>query len=265
MIILIPMGGKGTRFSDAGYRTNKACLPTTNRHTGEKLPMVVCAMKDMPEIDNPNNKIICVNRDFHERNGTEQIIREFFPNVVFIHDHVMLDQAYGCFLAREFLQSDDELFIGACDNGIVYDQEAFNRARKEFDVLMISHTNDDNIAQNPLAHSWAKLKPNGKELEALLLKQTVSDDPMNDHATTGMFWFKNASNFLVHLEDMIWKKDTLNGKYYVDKVLQYAINAGLKVGYFDVKYICWGTPVDYENYECTIAYWKEFVKKEDAL
>ena len=31
-------------------------------------------------------------------------IQEFFPNTVFIHDHVLLDQAYGCFLAREFLE-----------------------------------------------------------------------------------------------------------------------------------------------------------------
>ncbi|MDG1436743.1 MAG: hypothetical protein P8P83_03030 [Rickettsiaceae bacterium] len=31
MIILIPMGGKGTRFADAGYTINKACIPTTDR------------------------------------------------------------------------------------------------------------------------------------------------------------------------------------------------------------------------------------------
>ena len=86
---------------------------------------------------------------------------------------------------------------------------------------------------------------------------------MEDHATTGMFWFKNASVFLEHLESMIWKGDTLNGKYYVDKVLQYCIEARLKVQYFDIKYICWGTPSDYENYEQTISYWNEFIKKEN--
>ncbi len=139
------MGGKGTRFSDAGYKINKACIPTTDRHSGKKLPMVICAMKDIPGIHDPKNKIICVDRDFHEHNGTEQIIRDFFPNTTFIHDHVLLDQAYGCFLAREFLQTDDELFIGACDNGMIFDAEEFRQARLEADVLMISHSNDDNI------------------------------------------------------------------------------------------------------------------------
>jgi dTDP-glucose pyrophosphorylase len=265
MIILIPMGGKGSRFSDAGYKINKACIPTTDRHTGEKLPMVICAMKDIPGINDPKNKIICVDRDFHETNGTEKVIQKFFPNTTFIHDHVMLDQAFGCFLARELLQSKDELFIGACDNGFVYNEKEFDKAKSEFDVLMISHRNDDNIAQNPNAHSWAKLKPGLKELESISLKKTVSGDPMVDHATTGMFWFKHASDFLVNLEKMIWKKDTLDGKYYVDKVLQYCIESELKVGYFDVKYICWGTPIDYENYEKTISYWKEFAKQEGIL
>ncbi len=266
MIILIPMGGKGTRFSDAGYKINKACIPTTDRHSGKKLPMVICAMKDIPGIHDPKNKIICVDRDFHEHNGTEQIIRDFFPNTTFIHDHVLLDQAYGCFLAREFLQTDDELFIGACDNGMIFDAEEFRQARLEADVLMISHSNDDNIEQNPNAHSWAKLKnQNSKDLASISLKKTVSDNPMQDHATTGMFWFKHANSFLEHLETMIWKKDTLNGKYYVDRVLQYCIDANLRVKYFDIKYICWGTPADYENYENTIAYWSEFIKKEHII
>lgn len=265
MIILVPMGGKGTRFSDAGYTTNKACIPTTDRHSGQKLPMVVCALKDMPGVNEPKNKIICVDRDFHEANGTESTIREYFPHTVFIHDHVMLDQAFGCFLAREFLSTDEELFIGACDNGIEFDSDAFDRHREKYDVLMISHTNDDNIAQNPRAHSWAKLDDKGEYLTAISLKEPVSASPMQDHATTGMFWFKKANDFLRNLEEMIWQKDTLDGKYYVDKVLQYCIETGLKVGYFDVRFICWGTPKDYEDYENTFNYWSEFRNHEEQL
>ncbi len=258
----MPMGGNGTRFSNAGYNINKACIPTTDRHSGKKLPMVICAMKDIPGINNINNRIICVCRDFHQRDGLEEIIKKSFTNTTFIHDHVLLDQAFGCFLAREFLDCEDELFIGACDNGFVYNDKEFSKAKSEFDVLMISHSNDSNIEQNPNAHSWAKLRPNSQELELLSLKKPISDNPMKDHATTGMFWFKKASDFLNNLEKMIWKRDTLDGKYYVDKVLNYCIRSKLRVGYFDVKYICWGTPTDYENYENTIAYWKNFIKKE---
>ena len=265
MIILVPMGGKGSRFAKAGYEINKACIPTTDRHTGRTLPMVVCAMKDIPGIDNSENKIICIDREFHQANGTEEIIQQHFNKVVFIHDHVLLDQAYACFLAKDFLNSDEELFIGACDNGMEIGLESFEQAKENADVLMISHTNDQNISQNPQAHSWAKLEDNGKTLSAISLKKTVSNNPMNDHATTGMFWFKHANFFLKYLEKMISAKDALNGKYYVDKVLQYFIDDGLIVQYFDVKYICWGTPKDYEDYEETIKYWNEFYDAEQWL
>jgi NDP-sugar pyrophosphorylase family protein len=263
MIILIPMGGFGTRFTQAGYTINKACIPTTYRSTGKKLPMVVCAMSDIPGIYDKQNKIICVNRSFHADNGTEEIIKQNFAQTVFIHDHVLLDQAFGCFLAREFLQSDEELFIGACDNGFVMDALKFEEIKKTCDAIMISHTADSNIEQNPLAHSWAELENvSSNKIKNLSLKKTVSLNPLNDHASTGMFWFKNARVFLKYLEEMIWTKDLHNGKYYIDQLLNYYIKDGLDVHFFDVNYICWGTPWDYENYEKTIQYWYQFVKKE---
>ena len=64
---------------------------------------------------------------------------------------------------------------------------------------------------------------------------------------------------------MISAKDALNGKYFVDKVLQYFIDDGLIVQYFDIKYICWGTPKDYEDYEETIKYWNAFYDVEQWL
>ena len=52
------------------------------------------------------------------------------------------------------------------------DLEAFNKARLEADVLMISHSNDDNIEQNPNAHSWAKLQSSdSKDLASISLKK----------------------------------------------------------------------------------------------
>lgn len=259
MIILIPMGGEGSRFKKEGYKESKPSILTTDRHSGKKLPMIICAMKDMPQINDKDSKIICVDRDFHQINGTEEIIKEYYPQTKFIHDHVLLDQAYGCFLAREFLKSDEELFIGSCDSGFIYDEIALQKAKEMYDVLMISHTNDFNIEANPNAHSWALLNSDNT-IKEISLKTPVSSNPMNDHATTGMFWYKRANDFLTSLEEMIWAKDTLNGKYYADKVLNYSIKEGLKVGYFDVKFICWGTPLDYEN---SFKYWMEFYGKEN--
>lgn len=262
MNIIIPMGGKGQRFLDAGYKENKPCILTTDRYTGQKIPMIICAIQDMPGAKDTNNKIICIDRDFHEENGTENVIKSYFPKVKFIHDHVLTGQATGAWLARELINTNEDLFLGACDNGMSYNEEAFKIAKENFDVLVISHTNDDNISKNPLAHSWLSLDENEDCVTGINIKKTVSDTPMRDHATTGMFWFKRGSDYIRFTEDMVSNKDTFKGEYYVDQVIQYAINDGLKVGFFDIDYICWGTPDDYEEYENTIDYWDKFLQKE---
>ena len=263
MIALILMGGKGTRFSEEGYKINKASIPTYDRHTGTQLPMVVCAMKDIPQIHNDDTKIICVSRDFHLENGTEAVIKEHFKNVTFIHDHVLLDQAFGCLLAREFLLKDDELFLGCCDCGFNFHENDWNNAKKNSDAIMISHTNDNNIKQNPNAHSWAVLKPQTNLLSGISIKKPVSDQPMNDHATTGMFWFKSSKKFLELLEEMIFRNDRFDNKFYVDKLLQYYINKDLKVRHHDVDFFCWGTPYDYETYQRSFTYWSKFISNEN--
>jgi len=261
MIVLIPMGGEGSRFLKEGYKLNKAEIPVIDRHSGKELPMILCALQDIPWLKQKKTKLICVDRVDHQISGLELKIKNEYPQAIFINDHVKLDQAFGCFLAREHLDCSDELFIGACDNGFEINIKEFNNLKKVCDAIMISHSNDSNIESNPEAHSWAKLDKKKEFLKGLSFKKPVSNNPMQDHATTGMFWFKNANTFLNKLEEMIWSGDSADGKYYIDKVLEYYFDEGLKVGYLDVRYICWGTPLDYENYQKTISYWINFLKK----
>jgi len=264
MTILIPMAGAGSRFAKAGYKISKPMIPTTDRESGKKIPMVIASTKDIPSAKNKNTQIVYVDRSFHKEAGVEEEIKKYYPQAKFITINYLTEgQASTCLLAKEYINNDEELFIAACDNGMVVDLEAFEKAKKDADVFVISHTNDDNIERNPKAHSWCLLKDDGKTIKKMSIKTPVSDNPMQDHATTGMFWFKKGGDFVKAVEKMISMKDITGGEYYVDQAIQYAIDMGLKVQYFDVKYICWGTPKDLEDYENTISYWKSFVENED--
>jgi hypothetical protein len=262
MIILIPMGGFGSRFADVGYKTNKPSILTHDRNNHKLLPMVVSAMHDMPSIFNTDTNIICVNRDFHQTDGTEDTIKEFFPNTNFVHDFVLLDQAFGCFLARDYLLKDDELFIGTCDNGFEMDQDFFDKMKKESDVIMFSHSQDENIVRNPSAHSWARVIEGSNLIEEVSIKKPVSEDYYYDHATTGMFWFKSSVTFLNMLSKMLQDRNSFDERLVLDNILNYFIKANFNVRYMDVKYLCWGTPVDYEEYQQTYTYWQEFFEDE---
>ena len=268
MINLIPMGGKSSRFFDAGYKENKATLPVTSFINGKRYPMALASILSIPWITKSNNKIICINDIEHSFNGLEsKIIREI-PEAIFIHDHVKLDQAFGCFLAREYLKKNEELFIGASDCAFNIDMRAFSKMKKNSDVIIFSQKGTLPIKNNPFDHSWLIKDKRSSKVNGISFKQPISTDYLDDHATTGMFWFKNANLFLQYLECMIvteWKisrtSKTKAQKFYIDKLIDYFLKDKLNVKNIDVDFICWGTPLDYENYESTIQYWKSFKKK----
>lgn len=261
--ILIPMAGEGSRFKQEGYTLSKPMIPVTYRKTGEKIPMVIASTLDIPKSQDAETKLIYIDRAFHKQDGIETNIQTFLPHAQFITiDYLTQGQAATCLLAKDLINTNDDLFIGACDSGIVLDSEAFFKAQSDADALLITHTRDENIARNPFAHSWARLASDGKTIEAMSIKQPVSDTPFFDHATTGLFWFKQGKDFVAAAEEMLNNQDKSGGEYYVDQVMQYAIQRGLKVQIFDGRYLCWGTPQDYEEYEKTFVYWREFVQNE---
>ena len=180
-------------------------------------------------------------------------------DTLFIHDHARLGQAFACLLAREHLKTDEELIVACCDAGIDADLSEFRLRRLEANALMLSHSGDQNIEANPLAHSWAELVPGTRKIGRISIKQPVSTDPMVDHATTGIFWFRHASDFLDCLVRTLSDDTGLKSEWLVDHVLQRYVEDGAEVSFLDVRYYCWGTPQDYEIYHQTYRYWEEYL------
>ena len=253
------MGGLGSRFTDAGYTTQKSQLPVMDRHSKTEKPMIICAMKDIPGIYDEGNTVICVNRPIHAKDGTQAAITAEFPKTIFIHDHVLLDQAFACFLAREYLSKDEELFVACCDNGMIFDHDNFIKQKHGVDCVVLSHCGDLNIEKNPNAHSWLELENNSKLVKNVSIKKILSDQFMHDHATTGSFWFSSASKFLEALEILLSSSQSISTKRWIDEVLDVLISQKNKVTYFDVEYLCWGTPEDYETYQASFRYWKGYL------
>ncbi len=262
--ILIPMAGAGSRFKEAGYNISKPVIPLTYRKTGKKFPMVVAAAKDLL-LQGSNPNIIFIDRDFHKNEGVETEIKKHIPHSQFITlDHLTDGQASTCLLAKNYINNSEELFIGACDCGMLIDEEVFNKTKTECDAIIFTYRNHDLVLEKPEAHGWVKVEENSKTVAGMSVKIPISDNPLNDQAVTGNFWFKHGSDFIKSTEKMIAENNRINNEFYVDQAMQHAIELGLKVQVFEVtKYFCWGTPKDYENYEKTLKYWLEFSHKED--
>lgn len=266
MKILIPMAGEGQRFAAAGYKVHKPALPTYDIRTGEKLPMVICAVKDLPGVEAGGSNVIFIDRLFHKEEGVEDEIKRFFPKSMFINVRELTEgQACTCLLARDAVRKDEELLIAGCDNGIVMDEKKFDKMRQECETLVFTYRNNDAVLKNPNAYGWMKVDVHDNIVD-LSIKKAISDNPQNDHAVVATFWFKHAKIFVEAAEKMIAENDRINREFYVDEVIRHVLNLGYKAKVFEVnRYIGWGTPKDYEEYQATFKYWRGFLEKEELF
>lgn len=264
MNILIPMAGMGKRFKDMGYGIHKPVIPTTDIRTGRKCPMVVCATKDLPYVREDGSNVTYIGRDFHVLDGVDRQIYEYFPKARFLEvDHLTEGQACTCLVARKFIDNDEPLLIAGCDNGMVYDREKFDKLCEECDVLVFTFRHNEIACEKPDGLGWV-IVDQDNNVEDLSIKKAISNNPMDDHAIVATFWFRKGSIFVEAAEKCIRENDRINDEFYVDRVIFHALQLGYRVKVFEIdRYIGWGTPTDYEYYERTLQYWREFSKKMD--
>jgi bifunctional N-acetylglucosamine-1-phosphate-uridyltransferase/glucosamine-1-phosphate-acetyltransferase GlmU-like protein len=73
-------------------------------------------------------------------------------------------------------------------------------------------------------------------------------------------FFRSKEIFNRSLESLYKNNNRTNGEFYVDNMLNEAIELGYKVKNFEIdNYICWGTPNDLKTYQ----YWQRFFNKVD--
>lgn len=266
MNILIPMAGAGSRFVQEGYTQHKPVIPTTQRHTGRSVPMVVAAVDDLPvDADAPDCNLIFIVRDFHVTDGVTDAIRSYYPHAQFIIvDRLTDGQASTCLLARNLIDNNHPLLIAACDNGMELRPNAFCAASAHSDALIVTFRNNEAVCAKPQSYGW--VRTDGDKALGVSIKTPISTTPMRDHAVVGTFWFRHGHDFVAAADAMIAADDRINGEFYVDQVFKYLISAGLDVRVLECeRYLCWGTPPDYEAYENTIRYWRDFLAKEQTL
>lgn len=267
MNIIIPMAGAGQRFADAGYKISKPAIPTTDRRTGKQYPMVVCATNDLPDVKEDGSNVIYIDRTFHKKDGVESEIRKHFSHAHFITVEELTEgQACTCMLAKEMINNDESLLIAGCDNGMVIDMDKYEKMTKECEVLAFTYRHNQAVLANPDAYGWMIVDEKTNKITGVSIKKAISDTPMEDHAIVATFWFKHGSDFVKATEKMIAENDRINNEFYVDEVMKHCLELGMDARVFEIdRYIGWGTPKDYEEYEATIRYWKEFTDSKGFL
>jgi NDP-sugar pyrophosphorylase family protein len=248
---LIPLAGAGKRFVQEGYTTPKPLIHISGK------PMIIQATSYIPKAE--QNVFICQLEHLTNYN-LEQTLTNDFPNAQIIQiDKLTEGQAKTCELGLPVINPENELFISACDNGVLWDFEKYESLLNDdsIDVIVWGFKNHPSSKLNPQMYGWIDASDTGI-VRNISVKVPISDYSYNDYAIVGSFFFRKAKHFARSIEQLFNKDIRVNGEFYVDSAINEAIEQGLKVVVFEVEsYICWGTPNDLRTFE----YWQSFFHK----
>lgn len=248
MTVLILLAGAGKRFSQGGYSLPKPWIPV------DRLPMVVQATHDLPR----GNRYFFISRKDPDHLENEKVLATRFKPSRIIHIPELTEgQACTALCAKEHLDLELPLLIGACDHSVILDEHQFRQwtsPHSEVDALIFTFRHNPMVQRNPERYGWVQTDSSTRALR-VSVKIPLSQNPSQDHAVVGAFWFKKARYFIDSAEEMIRQNDRVQGEFYIDQCMNYLIQRNLRVHVFEVEaYASWGTPDDLLTYE----YWNQF-------
>jgi NDP-sugar pyrophosphorylase family protein len=250
---IMPMAGKGSRFTHRGYNISKPLLDVNGN------PMVIEAIRCLP--NTTNYVFVCLNEHLDNSPIRENILK-YYPNANIIGiNNTTEGQACTVEIAikEANIHLDSPILITACDNGVYYDSIEYNKLLQDTnnDIIIWSFRNNQTSKINPNMYAWLKVDEHNN-IQHVSCKKFIYDNPLKTHAIIGTMFYRKARYFIDGLNKNYEQNIRTNGEFYVDDVINQNIKDGLTVKVFESKhYICWGTPDDYETY----LYWQQFFNK----
>jgi NDP-sugar pyrophosphorylase family protein len=249
-INLIPMAGAGQRFRDAGYTLPKPLVPVDGK------PMILRACEALPAA---KKWVFVVRNDFIQADETIAYLTKAYPGCDIVQiDYLTEGQASSCALAADLLPDDAPLLIGPCDNGMLWNRDRYAALTAEgaTDAIIWTVRHYPGAGRKPEMYGWVRTESD--RAKSVSCKVAISDEPLNDHAIVGTFYFRRSAFFKDAYKKLVAANRRINNEFYVDELMNILIEEGLQVRIFEIdKYLCWGTPDDLKTYE----YWRRFFKE----
>jgi NDP-sugar pyrophosphorylase family protein len=252
--LIVPMAGLGQRFVDEKYTQTKPLIPISG------LPMVAQASHDLPSSE---QQVFVLRSDMNGHNRVANVLKDLYPKA-FIKtiDHVTEGQALTALIGLDAIEQEldnipEPITIGACDNGALYSQDAFEimLSEKNIDVIVWGIRGYPNALRHPHMFGWVDSE-NG-QIKNISVK-TPLESPDTDPIVLGTFTFRRAEDFRLAVASLIARDGRINGEFYIDSCINDAIDLGLNCKLFEVdSYLCWGTPNDLRTFE----YWQSCFHK----
>ena len=229
--VLIPMAGKGSRFSEKGYVFPKPLIEINGK------PMIQIVVEN---INIEANYIFIVLQEHIEKYNIDKMLKLIVPNcTIVVTDGITEGAASTTLLAKQFINNDNPLVIANSDQYIEWNprEAMYNFTSKDIDggILTFNSTHPK--------WSYAKTDDNGTVTEV------AEKNPISTHATVGIYYWKAGKNYVTSAEEMIEKNIRVNNEFYVCPVYNQAIEKSQKIIIEEINEM-WGigTPEDLDTF-----------------
>ena len=216
MNILIPMAGRGSRFTEQGYTDSKPFIDVDGK------PMIQRVIENLNIEFSADYKLIliCIREDYdkYDFNIFDGIIGHNKYDVVIL-DEVTDGAAQTVLMAKNLINNNKPLLILNSDQMIEYNSRAtFNKFNKQDGGIPCFYGEGTDW-------SYAKVGDDGFVTEVAEKKQISND------ATAGYYYWKRGSDFVKYAEQQIEHNDRtgINKEFYVAPVYNWAIKDGKKI------------------------------------
>lgn len=234
--IVIPMSGLGSRFEKTGrYSFPK---PLIEMHNHKPMIQVV--------VDNINMEgryIFIVRQEHYDKYSLKYLLPLIVapnPCIIIPIDKVTEGAACTVFLAKEYIDNDDELVIANSDQWVSWNSSDFlNYMRKK--------NADGGILTFFSTHpKWSFVRVD--ELSNKIL-EVAEKKVISNIATVGIYWYKRGKDFIWATDQMIKKNIRVNNEFYVAPCFNEMIANNDTILPYPVAEMCsLGTPEDLEYY-----------------
>jgi len=245
MKVVIPMAGTGNRFVEKNYKDPKPLI----RVNGKRIIEYILEMFDVTSDD-----FVFICNDNHVRNTeVKNVLLDLVPNskIVSMPQHKK-GPVYTVKSAYEFIGDDEEVVVSYCDNPCILNRQNFQSHVKnhKMDGCILTHTGFHPHALASTKMAFVKEHNEYPLIMEIKEKQSYTDKPTQEHASTGIYHFKNGAILKKYFDLALEKDLNYNGECYVTLVYNLLIQDGLRVGYFDTPFVTvFGTPEEVENFE----------------
>lgn len=245
MKVLIPMAGTGNRFVQKGYVNPKPLIKVNDKR-------IIEYVLDM--FDEDDNIYFICNHAHLKNTDMLNVLKECRRDaeVLCIQNHKK-GPIYTIMPFLDLVDDDEEVLVCYCDNPFLWDKSKFKAhvESMKLDGCILTHSGMHPHTLN--STKMAFLKVQGELMLEIKEKESYTDNPMNEHASTGAYYFRKGSMMKKCFKHTIDRDINYNGEYYVTLAYNSLVQEGYRVGFYDTEFVTvFGTPAEVESFEAWV-------------